>query len=53
MEIITTKISDLLIVKPAVFEDNRGYFFSNHIIRKSFWVRALIKILCKTTNPSR
>lgn len=30
MEIITTKISDLLIVKPAVFEDNRGYFFESY-----------------------
>lgn len=30
MEIITTKIPDLLIVKPAVFEDNRGYFFESY-----------------------
>jgi dTDP-4-dehydrorhamnose 3,5-epimerase len=30
MEIIETKISDLLIVKPAVFEDNRGYFFESY-----------------------
>ncbi|MCK9452159.1 MAG: dTDP-4-dehydrorhamnose 3,5-epimerase [Bacteroidales bacterium] len=30
MEIITTKIPDLLIVKPTVFEDNRGYFFESY-----------------------
>ncbi len=30
MEIIKTKIPDLLIVKPAVFEDNRGYFFESY-----------------------
>lgn len=30
MEIIETKIPDLLIVKPAVFEDNRGYFFESY-----------------------
>lgn len=30
MEIIKTKIADLLIVKPTVFEDNRGYFFESY-----------------------
>ncbi len=30
MEIIKTKIPDLLIVKPAVFEDKRGYFFESY-----------------------
>ncbi|MDA3942663.1 MAG: dTDP-4-dehydrorhamnose 3,5-epimerase [Bacteroidetes bacterium] len=30
MEIINTKIPDLLIVKPAVFEDKRGYFFESY-----------------------
>jgi dTDP-4-dehydrorhamnose 3,5-epimerase len=30
MEIIETKIPDLYIVKPAVFEDNRGYFFESY-----------------------
>ncbi|MDY0075775.1 MAG: dTDP-4-dehydrorhamnose 3,5-epimerase [Bacteroidales bacterium] len=30
MQIITTKIPDLLIVKPTVFEDNRGYFFESY-----------------------
>lgn len=30
MEIIETKIKDLLIIKPAVFEDNRGYFFESY-----------------------
>ncbi len=29
MEIIKTKIQDLLIVKPDVFEDERGYFFES------------------------
>lgn len=30
MEIITTKIKDLLIIKPDVFEDGRGYFFESY-----------------------
>lgn len=30
MEIIETKIRDLLIIKPTVFEDNRGYFFESY-----------------------
>lgn len=30
MEIIKTKIKDLLIIKPAVFEDHRGYFFESY-----------------------
>ncbi|MDR0969371.1 MAG: dTDP-4-dehydrorhamnose 3,5-epimerase [Lentimicrobiaceae bacterium] len=30
MEIIKTKIKDLLIIKPAVFEDYRGYFFESY-----------------------
>ncbi|MDD3636672.1 MAG: dTDP-4-dehydrorhamnose 3,5-epimerase [Bacteroidales bacterium] len=30
MEIINTKIPDLLIVKPLVFEDQRGYFFESY-----------------------
>lgn len=30
MEIIKTKIPDLLILKPKVFEDNRGYFFESY-----------------------
>ena len=29
MEIIKTKIQDLLIVKPDVYEDERGYFFES------------------------
>ncbi len=29
MEIIKTEISDLLILKPKVFEDSRGYFFES------------------------
>lgn len=30
MEIIETDIPDLYIVKPTVFEDNRGYFFESY-----------------------
>ncbi len=30
MEIVKTKIPDLYIVKPTVFEDNRGYFFESY-----------------------
>jgi dTDP-4-dehydrorhamnose 3,5-epimerase len=30
MEIITTKINDLLIIKPNVFSDARGYFFESY-----------------------
>ena len=30
MEIVSTKIPDLYIIKPRVFEDNRGYFFESY-----------------------
>ncbi len=30
MEIVKTKISDLYIIKPRVFEDARGYFFESY-----------------------
>jgi len=30
MEIIKTEIPDLLIIKPKVFEDERGYFFESY-----------------------
>ena len=30
MEVIETKIKDLLIIKPRVFEDTRGYFFESY-----------------------
>lgn len=30
MEVIQTKIPDLYIVKPTVFEDHRGYFFESY-----------------------
>ncbi|NOY50605.1 MAG: dTDP-4-dehydrorhamnose 3,5-epimerase [Chlorobi bacterium] len=30
MEVINTKIPDLYIVKPRVFEDHRGYFFESY-----------------------
>ena len=29
MEIIETPLEGLLIIKPDVFEDNRGYFFES------------------------
>ena len=30
MEVIKTKIADLFIIKPKVFEDSRGYFFESY-----------------------
>ncbi len=30
IEIVKTKIQDLYIIKPQVFEDNRGYFFESY-----------------------
>ena len=30
MEIIETKIKDLLVIKPDVFMDERGYFFESY-----------------------
>lgn len=30
MEIVTTNIKDLLIIKPNVYEDQRGYFFESY-----------------------
>ena len=39
MEIIKTSIEDLVIIKPIVFEDDRGYFqelFKESFIRKNF-----------------
>lgn len=30
MEIIKTKIKDLVIIKPSVFKDDRGYFFESY-----------------------
>jgi len=29
MEIVKTKIKDLFIIKPDVYEDERGYFFES------------------------
>lgn len=34
MEIIKTEISGLLILKPDVFEDERGYFFESYNLKK-------------------
>jgi dTDP-4-dehydrorhamnose 3,5-epimerase len=36
MEIITTEISDLVIIKPKVFYDDRGYFFETYNQKKFF-----------------
>lgn len=36
MEIIKTKIPDLLIIKPTVFSDARGYFFESY--NKEFFI---------------
>ena len=30
MKIIKTKLKDLLILKPKIFTDNRGYFFESY-----------------------
>ena len=30
MEIVTTPIEGLLIIKPRVFEDSRGFFFESY-----------------------
>ena len=30
MEIITTPLEGLLVIKPDVFEDERGYFFESY-----------------------
>ena len=35
MDIISTPIKDLLIIKPKVFEDERGYF--SETFREEFW----------------
>lgn len=38
MEIVRTKIPDLCIIKPAVYEDDRGYFFESY--NKEAFLRA-------------
>lgn len=38
MEIVRTKIPDLYIIKPAVYEDDRGYFFESY--NKEAFLRA-------------
>ncbi|KAB2850990.1 MAG: dTDP-4-dehydrorhamnose 3,5-epimerase, partial [Ignavibacterium sp.] len=30
MEVIKTEFPGLLLIKPKVFEDNRGYFFESY-----------------------
>ena len=34
MQFIKTKIPDLIIIKPSVFEDKRGYFFESFNLKK-------------------
>ena len=43
MNVIETKIKDLVIIEPRVFADDRGYFF------ESFSQRAFEEKVCKTT----
>jgi len=34
MEIIETRFKELLIIKPKVFEDERGFFFESYNLEK-------------------
>ncbi len=36
MEIIQTGISDLIIIKPTVFNDNRGYFYESYSAQRYY-----------------
>ncbi len=51
MQIIKTKIPDLLIIKPDVFEDERGYFFESYNREK--FVQAGIKYKFVQDNESK
>lgn len=51
MEIIKTEIPDLLIIKPVVFEDDRGYFFESYNREK--FVRAGIPYNFVQDNESK
>ena len=43
MKLIKTKISDIIIIEPAIFGDDRGYFFESYNQKK------FEKIVCKTS----
>lgn len=34
MELIPTKLNDCFIIKPAIFEDPRGYFYESFNLKK-------------------
>lgn len=51
MEIIQTEIRDLLIIKPQVFEDDRGYFFESYNLEK--FARAGIDVSFVQDNESK
>ena len=51
MEIIETKISGLMIVKPVVFKDDRGYFFESYNEEK--FINAGINIRFVQDNESK
>jgi len=51
MEIIQTEIRDLLIIKPQVFEDDRGYFFESYNLEK--FARAGIDVGFVQDNESK
>jgi dTDP-4-dehydrorhamnose 3,5-epimerase len=51
MEIIKTEIEGLLIIKPRVFEDERGYFFESY--NREVFLRAGIDITFVQDNESK
>lgn len=51
MQIIETEIPDLLIIKPQVFEDDRGYFFESYNLEK--FVNAGIDVNFVQDNESK
>ncbi|MBC8146641.1 MAG: dTDP-4-dehydrorhamnose 3,5-epimerase [Bacteroidetes bacterium] len=51
MEIIETQIPDLMIIKPQVFEDERGYFFETYNDEK--FIKAGIDIQFLQDNESK
>lgn len=51
METTTTEINDVLLIKPSVFEDNRGFFFESY--RQSRFKKAGIDVNFVQDNVSR
>ena len=51
MEIIKTELEGLLIIKPAVFEDERGYFFESYNLEK--FIKAGIDVRFVQDNESK